>query len=189
MKMHEIDVQTEAPTRWEGTDIGTNDGNFLLSLSRMENFIRLSTAHAANCGKQLVHIKRDTLYGAMIQHVWKCPCCLTELSMHICSMIKSSDITQVRALSCEKPGFNLRMAKGIQLTGINTTKLIKFMHGEMGIKISHANNLQNQITKVRKSIHSTYADRLAENRKEHVNAVCQSAGYCGNVHWESNGVI
>jgi len=109
--------------------------------------------------------------------------------MHNCGMIKSPDVAQGVAYSREQPDLNLQMAKGIQFTGINTTKLIKFMHGEMGIKISHANNLQNQITKVRKSIHSTYADRLAENRKEHVNAVCQSAGYCGNVHWESNGVI
>ena len=133
-------------------------------------------------------IKRDTSYGATIQHVWKCPCCLTELSMHNCSMIKSSDIAQGRACSREQPDLNLQMAKGIQFTGINTTKLIEFMRGEMGIKISHEKNLRNQITKVRKSIHSTYADRSAENRKEHVRAVHQSAGYCGDVHWESNGV-
>lgn len=58
----------------------------------------------------------------------------------------------------------------------------------MDIKIWHKNSLRNQITKVRKSIYSTYADRLVKNRKEHVKADRQSGDCWGDVHWESNGI-
>jgi len=103
-------------------------------------------------------------------------------------MIKSYNVAQGKAFSRQQPNFNLRMVKGIQLTGINTTKSIEFMRGEMGIKITHENNLWCQITKARKSIQATYDNRVVENRKEHVAAVRQYPDYCGDVHWESNGV-
>ena len=77
--------------------------------------------------------------------------------------------------------------KGTQLTGINATKLIEFMQGELGIKIATDRNLRQQITKVRKSISSTYEVRKIENRKEHVAAVRESPKYCGDVEWDSNG--
>jgi len=67
-------------------------------------------------------------------------------------MIKLSDVAQGKVFSHQQPDFNLRMVKGIQLTGIITMKIIEFMHGEMGIKIAHEINLRRQIMKVRKSI-------------------------------------
>jgi len=79
------------------------------------------------------------------------------------------------------------LLKGIQLTDINTTKLIKFMHGKMGIKIATGSNLRKQITKVRKSIGVTYEDRVVKNRQEHVIAVRQSSDYYGDALWQSNG--
>ena len=102
-------------------------------------------------------------------------------------MCKSSDVVQGAAYSREQPDFNLRLVKGIQLTGINTTKLMEFERGEMGIKIAADHNLRNQITKVRKSIGATYKERVLENRQEHVKAVRESPLYCGDVLWESNG--
>ena len=159
-----------------------------MSLSRLEDFIRLTTGHAAGCGHQLVLTKRDMTQGAMIEHVWKCPCCKIELILNNCGMVRSSDVAQGHSHSRVQPDFSLRLVKGIQLTGINTTKIMEFMRGEMGIKIAHENNLRHQITKVRKSIHSTYNDRVIENRKEHVSAVRALPEYCGDVHWESNGV-
>ena len=169
--------------RWEGCDIDDTNRNCLMSLSRMEDFIWISTSHAAVCGKQLVLIKRDTSNGAMIEQVWKCPSCTMELSLTKCGMIKSSDVAQGKGFSRSQPDFNLRLVKGIPLTGINTTKIIEFMSGEMGVKIAHVNNLRGQITKVRKSIRATYGDRVVENRKEHVAAVRQAPAYCGDVHW------
>ena len=163
MQTKSIHVQTEVNVRWEGVDIAEDDGNCFMSLARMENFIRLATGHLSKCGTQLVLIQRDTSYGAMVSHVWKCPSCATELTMQNCGMCKSSDVAQGAAFSPEQPDFNLRLVKGIQLTGINTTKLMEFMCGEMGIKIAAKRNLRHQITKVRKSIGATYKDRVLKN--------------------------
>jgi len=85
----------------------------------------------------------------MIEHVWKCPSCTMELSLTNCCLIKSSDVAQGKGYSRTQPDFNLRSVKGIQLTSMNMTKIMEFMHGEMGIKIAHVNNLRGQITKVR----------------------------------------
>ena len=91
------------------------------------------------------------------------------------------------AYSKSQPNFNLRLVKGTQLSGINTTKLLKFMEGELRIKIASDQNLCQQITNVRKSIEFTYEDKKIENRKEHVLAGRQSEKYCGDVQWDSNG--
>ena len=112
---------------------------------------------------------------------------MSGLPMQNCGMCKSSDVAQGAAYSREQPDFNLRLVKGIQLTGINTTKLMEFMRGEMIIKIAAEKNLRNQITKVRKSIGATYKECVLKNRQEHVKAVRESSDYCGNVLWESNG--
>ena len=178
---------TEPDVNWHGIDIEDDDGNCLMSFSRMENFIRVATSHSARCGKQLVLIRRDVNCGAKVHHVWKCPCCSHELSMNNCDMVRSSELAEGAAYSRLQPDLNLRIVKGSQLTGINTTKLVEFMEGEMGIKIASIRNLRQQITKVRKSIAQTYDDRVIENRKEHVLAVRQSANYSGDLEWESNG--
>ena len=83
--------------------------------------------------------------------------------------------------------FNLCLVKGIQLTGINTTKLMEFMRAKMGIKIAADHNIRNRITKVQKSVRATYKERVLENRQEHVKVVRESSDYCGDVLWESNG--
>ena len=101
---------------------------------------------------------------------------------------KCSDVAQGSSYSHGQPCFNLQLVKAIQLTGIKTTKLIEFIRVEMGIKIANGTNLRNQITKVRKLIKSTCEDWIVENWQEHVIAVCQSADYCGNIHWEPNNV-
>ena len=69
MQTNSIHVQTEVNVMWEGADIAADDGNCLMSLARMENFIRFATGHSSQCGTQLVLIQRDTSYGAMVSHV------------------------------------------------------------------------------------------------------------------------
>ena len=76
-----------------------------------------------------------------------------------CDMIRSSEVADGAMYSRSQPDFNLRIVKGTQLTGINRTKLLEFMQGEMGIKIATDTNLRRQITKVRKYIASTYEGR------------------------------
>ena len=103
-----------------------------------------------------------------------------------CDMIRSSEVAGGAAYSQSQPDFNLRIIKGNQLTGINTTKLMEFMQGEMGIKIASDGNLRQQITKARKLIVRTYEGRKLENRKEHVLAVRAADTYKGDVQ---NGMI
>jgi len=94
-----------------------------MKVSNMEDFIRLSTAHSAKCGKQLVLQRRDTNLGAMIRETWKCPCCEAELSFSNCDKVRSDEVAQGASHSRNQPDFNIRMIKGAQLVGINTTKL------------------------------------------------------------------
>ena len=91
--------------------------------------------------------------------------------MDNCDMARSAEVAQGAAYSRLQPDFSLCIVKGTQLTGINTTKLLEFMEGELRIKIASDRNLRQQITKVRKSIVNTYKDRKTENRKVHVLAV------------------
>jgi len=107
--------------------------------------------------------------------------------MENCDMIRSPEVAEGAVFSRSQSDFNLRLVKGTQLTGINTTKLIEFMQGELGIKIASDRNLRQQITKARQSIHLTYEVRNLENQKEHVSAVRELQKYCGDVQWDSNG--
>ena len=49
--MSEMSTQTEPEVIWDGTDIPDYDGNLLMSFVRLENFIRLASAHSSKCGK------------------------------------------------------------------------------------------------------------------------------------------
>ena len=152
-----------------------------MSFTRLENFIHFATGHSAQCGKQRVLLRRELKDDAKVHHVWKCPCCCAELLMENCDMIRSPEVAQGAAYSRSQPDFNLWLVKCTQLTGINTTKLLEFMQGELGINIASNRNLHQQIMKVRKSIESTYEDCKVQNRKEHVSSVHESKKYCGVV--------
>ena len=166
-------------------DIEGYDGNILMCASKMEDFIRLATAHSATCGKQLVLVERNTNNGAHVQHTWKCPCCGDELTMSNCDMVRSSEVALGASYSRSQPDFNLRIPKGARLVGINVEKVEEFMSGHMGIKIPNDNNLRKQMTKVHASIHHTYKEREEENRREHVEAVREEEEYCGDIAWGS----
>ncbi|KAL9186360.1 hypothetical protein ACHAXT_005598 [Thalassiosira profunda] len=43
-------LRPDRPGRYECSDIGPYGGNCIMSVSRMEDFVRLSTNHAAGCG-------------------------------------------------------------------------------------------------------------------------------------------
>ena len=102
-------------------------------------------------------------------------------------MIRTSEVAQGATCSRSQPDFNLPIVKGIQLAGINTIKLLKFIEGELGIKIASDRNLHQQITKVGKWVKCTYDDCKIQNRKEHVLSVRESEKYCCNIRWNSNG--
>ena len=181
----EMQIQTEPPTQYAGGDIDPYDGNMLMKVSKMENFIRLSTNHSAKCGSQLVLIDRDMNYGAFVRQVYKCPACCEELVLENCDKVKSTAVAEGASHSRHQPDFNLRMLKGADLAGVNTQKLAEFLHGELGIKIAAEHNLRKQETKVRKSIGVTYEARKIENREEHNQAVRERGDYRGDVQWSS----
>ena len=100
-----------------------------MELSNMEVFIWLSTAHLAQYGKQLILIKRDTSWGAFVQHTWKCPRCGEELRLDDCDKVQSQEVAQGAAHSCHQLDFNLRIISGASIVGINTTKVQEFLGG------------------------------------------------------------
>jgi hypothetical protein len=167
VKTTELDENFDSKLRWEGQDIEDYDGNCLLKTSKMDNFIRESTHHSAKCGKRLVLIERNTTHqGTMVDEVWKCPCCEAKLSFHNQNMVKSTEFAQDTSYSRIQPEFNLRIAEGAKLEGINLTKLQGFLSGHMGINIPTERNLRKQVTKINSSIHNLCEERKIENRKE-----------------------
>ena len=52
-------IQASPEVAWKGSGIPACDSNCLMSLLKMEDFIRLATKHAARCGEELVLIDRN----------------------------------------------------------------------------------------------------------------------------------
>ena len=167
----------------------TDTCNYLMQGSKLEDFIRLSSSHAATCGKQLVLVDRDNTRGCYLKQIWKCVCCGEELVLENCDIIRSKSVAQGAAHSRKQPDFNIRILKGAALTGINMKKLVEFLKGELGVNVPAYRNLRTQMTKVRQSIKDTFKWRLVENRKEHVAAVREFESYHGDLQWEKDGVV
>ena len=180
-------IQAEPEVQFDVQDIEGYDGNILMSTPKMEDFIRLATAHSAKCGKQLVLIERNTNNGAYVQHTWKCPCCGDELCMSNCEKVRSSEVAMGAAYSKRQPDFNLRIPKAARLVGINVEKVEEFMMSHMGIKIANDKNLRQQMTKVHASIHHTFQEREVENKREHVVALREEEDYRGDITWVADG--
>ena len=60
-------IQASPEVAWKGSGIPACDSNCLMSLPKMEDFIRLATKHAARCGEELVLIDRDMTCGAYVK--------------------------------------------------------------------------------------------------------------------------
>ena len=181
----EIGIQCEPELQWHGVDIADYDGNCLMKVSNMENFIRTATAHSAHCGKQLVLTERNTTMGSAVQWTYKCPSCETELAFNNCNKVRSSVAAQGASDSRSQPDFNLRIAKAVKLAGVNLQKTTELLEGHLGIKIPTDRSLRKQMTKVHESIRQTFKDRKVENRKEHVDATRRMDRYRGDVTWSS----
>ena len=93
-----------------------------MSVSKMEEFIRTSSAHSAWCSMQLELIRHDMKKGSYWEEVWKCPYCSEELRLQSCDMVKTGEVAQGAAYSRCQPEFNTRMVKGASVTGINIQK-------------------------------------------------------------------
>ena len=126
-------------------DVDDYDGNCLMTVSKMENFIRSSTAHTAKCGGQLVLIKRDTSKGAYMRHIWKCRRCGGEFEQQNCDMVRSKEVARGAAYSMQQPDFNLRLVTASTLTGVNLQQVSEFMTGQMAVKIAADGNMRKQL--------------------------------------------
>ena len=51
VETRDFEIQAEPEVQLECHDIGSYDGNCLMSVSKMEDFIRMSTAHSTQCGR------------------------------------------------------------------------------------------------------------------------------------------
>jgi len=182
--------KTDPPTQQVVLDtLYPYDGNCLMKVSKLEDFIKLSTAHAAQCGYQLAHLSREMNCGAYIRQVYKCTGCGKELVLENCDKVKSIEVADGASHSRHQPDFNLRMVTEAVAVGINTQKLEEFMTGGFGIQIPHDHNLRKQETKVRKSIGEAFKHRKTENRSEHVQAYRDLFDYSGDIKWTEDGDI
>ena len=158
-----------------------------MSLSKIEDFIRVSTEHAAKCGKQLVLVDRSTNIGSYVRQTWKCPCCGEELRLANCDMVRSNTVAEGDAYSRKQPDLNMRIINGAALSGINLTKVQELMSLFLGIKIANDRNMRRMNTKVRSGIKETYNQRKDYNRKEHCAAARALHDYTGDVIWNVDG--
>lgn len=168
-------------------EVEPSDCNYFMQGNKLEDFIRLSSLHAATCGSQLKLVERVSNFGCYLKQVWRCSVCNAGLELENCDMVRSEAVADGAAYSRKQPDFNLRIVKGAALVGINTTKLQEFLEGQMGIQTPTERNLRTQITKVRDSIKRTFEIRKVENRIEHNEAIRANESYRGDLEWEMNG--
>ena len=103
---------------WDGTDISDYDGNCLMKIPKLDEFIRRATAHSSTCGKQLVLSKREAqTKGTLLRETWKCPCCEEELMFENCDFVKSTAVAQGASHSRRQPEFNLQILEGPSSSG------------------------------------------------------------------------
>jgi hypothetical protein len=157
-------------------------------VKRMDDFICLSTGHAALCGMQLELIERNNHYqGTMLREVWQCPCCWEKHKFENQDKVKSAKVAQGRAFSRPQPRINLELVKGAKLEGINIAQL-EGLFINMGMHIADEHNLRRQMKKVGAAIKHSFEEQLVENRKEHVAMTRAQIDYPGDVLWEKDGI-
>ena len=183
----EIGVQAQ-PERQLIADanIERYDGYCLMAVPKLEDFIRLSTAHSAQCGAELELIKRDTKVGAYMDEAWKCPVCLEELHLKSCDWVRTEEVAQGASHSRKQPDVNIRMVKAAALSGIGPQKAQEY-NSQLGLKCSNDASWRTMHTKVKASIKSTFVERRMENRAKHNEATRASPNYVGDVVWEQDG--
>ena len=162
------------------------DGNCLMAVPNLEDFIRMSTAHSAQCGFELKLIQRDTKCGAYMDETWKCPVCLEELHLRSFEWVRTGEVAQGAAFSRKQPDINIRMIKATALSGIGPEKAQEY-NAQLGIKSPNDSSWRTQHTKVKASIKSTFVERRTENRVKHNEVIRASPNYDGDVVWEKGG--
>jgi len=185
-----VGIQASPEVAWTGDGIAACDSNCLMSITKMEDFIRLSTNHAASCGKELVLIHRDMNCGAYVKETWKCPCCEEELIFVNCDMVKSKVAAKGAAYSRQQPEFNLRIAatSGL-LTGTNLQKVQEVMTGQLGIKVPNDKNLRKQRTKGEAAVEVAFEECKVDNRRAAVANARASDKYAGDLEYvDEDGV-
>ena len=86
-------TKTEPMIEWVGDNVKDYNGIYFILVKKLDDFICLSTAHAALYGMPLVLVGRKNNYwGTMLHKVWKCPCCCTELTLVNQGMVRSKDV-------------------------------------------------------------------------------------------------
>ena len=182
-------IQASPEVAWKGSGIPACDSNCLMSLPKMEDFIRLATKHAARCGEELVLIDRDMTCGAYVKETWKCPCCEKEIQLANCDMVRSDVVAEGAAYSRSQPEVNLRIAATAGLlTGTNLQKVQEIITGQLGVKVATDKNLRKQRTKGEAAIKAAFEDCKSENRKKAVEATRASDQYVGDLEFvDENG--
>ena len=107
--------------------------------------------------------------------------------MDNCDMIRYSEVAH---------GFNLCIVKCTQLTGINTTKLLEFMEGELGIKIAIDKIAGGGCSNLSENFWGINTN-FSEGKRQHfdhtdANVLCNKLTFCrigvGNIEKTHNDV-
>lgn len=181
-------IQVSPELQFDACEVESIDANYIIDGTKLEEFIRQSTAHSAVCGNQLLLVDRCTNQGCYLKETWMCPCCGKKLFLENCDIVKTEAVAQGARYSRGQADFNIRMLKAAILTGINLTQLVEFLEGHMGVKISNYRNLRKQGTKVRESIKSVFEKRKIENKREHVEAT-RAKNSDNVIVWEKDGKV
>jgi hypothetical protein len=182
-------MQTESMTQlMDFCEVEGYNGTCFMKVNKMDDFIRRSTSHAAQCRSLLVLIQRQVHFcGSMLREIWKCPCCGGDLVFENQDRVRSDEVAEGACFSCLQPMINLEIVKGSKLEGIPYEQMLRLFRC-MGTYVGKYANVLKQLTKVKAAIKRTFEERLIENRKEHVAMTRTDNKYRSNIIWEKNGM-
>jgi hypothetical protein len=181
-------MQTESMTQlMDFNEVEGDDGTCLMKVNKMDDFIRRSTSHAAQCGSPRVLIQRQVNFcGSMLREISKCPCCGEDLVFENQDRVRSDEVAEEVCFPCLQPMINLEIVKGSKLEGIPYEQMLGLFMC-LYIYVGKYANVLKQSTKVKAAINRAFEERLIENRKEHVAMTSADNKYRGNIIWKKNG--
>ena len=188
VETREIGVQAEPASLSDPIELTESyNGNCIMSVQRMEDFIKASNEHTQQCGLSPVLVERCTRMGAAIKWTYRCPVCAGDIILHNCDKVRTKVVAQTASRSRLQPAINLQIVQGMTLAGVNTTKAQEFLSEGLGIKIAKDTNLRDQQTKVRSAIGNTFEQRKYENRKKAV-AARRAMANAEQLNWTEGGI-
>ena len=100
VETREIGVQAEPASLSDPIELTESyDRNCIMSVQRMEDFIKATNEHTQQCGLSPVLVERCTRMGTTIKWTYRCPVCAGDIILHNCDKVRTKVVAQTASRS------------------------------------------------------------------------------------------